>query len=56
MRSLGIPTRVVTNFDSGHEKDGNLVIDVFYDNSGQLLPRDSKDSIWWVAPRLRGFG
>uniref|UniRef100_A0A8C6XVW2 protein-glutamine gamma-glutamyltransferase n=1 Tax=Naja naja TaxID=35670 RepID=A0A8C6XVW2_NAJNA len=46
MRSLGIPTRVVTNFDSGHEKDGNLVIDVFYDNTGQLLPRESKDSIW----------
>uniref|UniRef100_A0A670ZQ26 protein-glutamine gamma-glutamyltransferase n=1 Tax=Pseudonaja textilis TaxID=8673 RepID=A0A670ZQ26_PSETE len=46
MRSLGIPTRVVTNFDSGHEKDGNLVIDVYYDNTGQLLPRESKDSIW----------
>ncbi|XP_063152837.1 protein-glutamine gamma-glutamyltransferase 5 isoform X1 [Candoia aspera] len=46
MRSLGIPTRVVTNFDSGHEKDGNLVIDIFYDNTGQLLPRESKDSIW----------
>lgn len=56
MRSLGIPTRVVTNFDSGHEKDGNLVIDVFYDNTGQLLPRESKDSIWWVAPSPRGFG
>ncbi|XP_025031012.1 protein-glutamine gamma-glutamyltransferase 5 [Python bivittatus] len=59
MRGLGIPTRVVTNFDSGHEKDGNLVIDIFYDNTGQLLPRESKDSIWnfhvwnecWMARR-----
>lgn len=46
MRCLGIPCRVVTNFDSGHEKDGNLIIDVFYDQTGQLLPRESRDSIW----------
>ncbi|XP_066480855.1 protein-glutamine gamma-glutamyltransferase 5 [Tiliqua scincoides] len=46
MRCLGIPSRVVTNFDSGHEKDGNLIIDVFYDQTGQLLPTESRDSIW----------
>ncbi|XP_054836156.1 protein-glutamine gamma-glutamyltransferase 5-like isoform X2 [Eublepharis macularius] len=59
MRCLGIPTRVVTNFNSGHDTDGNLVIDVFYDKTGQLLPRESKDSVWnfhvwnecWMARR-----
>ncbi|XP_061486117.1 uncharacterized protein LOC133386476 [Rhineura floridana] len=59
MRCLGIPTRVVTNFDSGHEKDGNLIIDMFYDKTGRLLPTESSDSIWnfhvwnecWMARR-----
>ncbi|KAL8179821.1 UNVERIFIED_CONTAM: hypothetical protein K2H54_073247 [Gekko kuhli] len=59
MRCLGIPARVVTNFNSGHDTDGNLVIDVFYDKTGQLLPRESKDSVWnfhvwtecWMARR-----
>ncbi|XP_028591642.2 protein-glutamine gamma-glutamyltransferase 5 [Podarcis muralis] len=59
LRCLGIPSRVVTNFDSGHEKDGNLIIDVFYDKAGHLLPTESKDSIWnfhvwnecWMARR-----
>ncbi|XP_042318208.1 uncharacterized protein LOC121928060 [Sceloporus undulatus] len=59
MRCLGIPTRVVTTFDSGHEKDGDLVIDVYYDENGQLLETDDTDSIWnfhvwnecWMARR-----
>ncbi|XP_077192304.1 protein-glutamine gamma-glutamyltransferase 5-like [Paroedura picta] len=59
MRCLGIPTRVVTNFNSGHDTDGNLVIDVFYDKTGRLLPGKNKDSIWnfhvwdecWMARR-----
>ncbi|XP_048352849.1 protein-glutamine gamma-glutamyltransferase 5-like [Sphaerodactylus townsendi] len=59
MRCLGIPSRVVTNFNSGHDTDGNLIIDVFYDKTGELLPRESKDSVWnfhvwnecWMARR-----
>ncbi|XP_063002042.1 protein-glutamine gamma-glutamyltransferase 5-like [Elgaria multicarinata webbii] len=59
MRCLGIPTRVVTNFESGHEKDGNLVIDIFLDQTGRLLPTETNDSIWnfhvwnesWMARR-----
>uniref|UniRef100_A0A8D0G466 protein-glutamine gamma-glutamyltransferase n=1 Tax=Sphenodon punctatus TaxID=8508 RepID=A0A8D0G466_SPHPU len=46
MRCLGVPTRVVTNFDSDHEKDGNLIIEEFYDSTGRLLANESKDSIW----------
>lgn len=46
MRCLGVPTRVVTNFESGHEKDGNLVIDEYYNTMGHILATESKDSIW----------
>ncbi|KAL7891538.1 hypothetical protein AOLI_G00010140 [Acnodon oligacanthus] len=51
MRVLGIPTRVVTNFDSAHDANGNLVIEEFYTETGEKLPR-GQDSIWnfhvWV--------
>ncbi|XP_076983742.1 protein-glutamine gamma-glutamyltransferase 5 isoform X2 [Tamandua tetradactyla] len=46
MRCLGIPTRVVTNFDSGHDTDGNLIIDEYYDNTGRILENKKKDSVW----------
>ncbi|XP_067324420.1 protein-glutamine gamma-glutamyltransferase 5-like [Anolis sagrei] len=46
MRCLGVPTRVVTNFESGHEKDGNLVIDVCYDEKGRLMESRDTDCIW----------
>ncbi|XP_025047780.1 protein-glutamine gamma-glutamyltransferase 5-like [Alligator sinensis] len=59
MRCLGVPTRVVTNTESGHEKDGNLVIDEYYNTMGHILATESKDSIWkfhvwnecWMARR-----
>uniref|UniRef100_UPI0037E9AFDD transglutaminase 5, like n=1 Tax=Semicossyphus pulcher TaxID=241346 RepID=UPI0037E9AFDD len=51
MRVLGIPCRVVTNFNSAHDTNDNLVIEEFYSECGQKLNR-SKDSIWnfhvWV--------
>ncbi|KAM8867178.1 transglutaminase 5, like isoform 1-T1 [Synchiropus picturatus] len=51
MRVLGIPCRVVTNFNSAHDTNGNLVIEEYYSETGQKLRR-SKDSIWnfhvWV--------
>ncbi|XP_068171540.1 transglutaminase 5, like [Antennarius striatus] len=51
MRVLGIPCRVVTNFNSAHDTNGNLVIEEFYTETGQKLSC-SKDSIWnfhvWV--------
>lgn len=45
MRCLGIPTRVITNFDSGHDTDGNLIIDEYYDNTGRIL-ENKKDAVW----------
>ncbi|XP_021551119.1 protein-glutamine gamma-glutamyltransferase 5 [Neomonachus schauinslandi] len=46
MRCLGIPTRVITNFDSGHDTDGNLIIDERYDSMGRILENKKKDSVW----------
>nr|XP_057910901.1 transglutaminase 5, like isoform X2 [Doryrhamphus excisus]XP_057910902.1 transglutaminase 5, like isoform X2 [Doryrhamphus excisus] len=51
MRVLGIPCRIVTNFNSAHDTNGNLVIEEFYSETGQKL-KSTKDSIWnfhvWV--------
>uniref|UniRef100_A0A8D3CMP1 Protein-glutamine gamma-glutamyltransferase 2 n=1 Tax=Scophthalmus maximus TaxID=52904 RepID=A0A8D3CMP1_SCOMX len=49
-RALGIPCRVVTNFGSAHDSDGNLVIEKLYNEVGE--PISEGDSIWnfhvWV--------
>ncbi|XP_051562884.1 protein-glutamine gamma-glutamyltransferase 5-like [Myxocyprinus asiaticus] len=51
MRALGIPTRVVTNFNSAHDTNGNMVIEEYYTEKGEKLSL-SRDSIWnfhvWV--------
>ncbi|XP_055077588.1 transglutaminase 5, like isoform X2 [Periophthalmus magnuspinnatus] len=51
MRVLGVPCRVVTNYNSAHDTNSNLVIEEYYTKTGQKLP-GSKDSIWnfhvWV--------
>ncbi|XP_075425854.1 protein-glutamine gamma-glutamyltransferase 5-like isoform X2 [Ascaphus truei] len=46
MRCLGIPTRVITNFESAHDTDGNLHVDEYYDNYGRMLKKETADSIW----------
>ncbi|NXT31017.1 TGM3L glutamyltransferase, partial [Pelecanoides urinatrix] len=45
LRSLGIPTRVITNFNSAHDRNINLSIDKYIDISGKTLHL-TEDSVW----------
>ncbi|XP_026111484.1 protein-glutamine gamma-glutamyltransferase 5 [Carassius auratus] len=56
MRALGIPTRVITNFNSAHDTNGNMVIEEYYNEMGEKLSF-SRDSIWnfhvWVESWMK---
>ncbi|XP_030910380.2 protein-glutamine gamma-glutamyltransferase 6-like isoform X1 [Melopsittacus undulatus] len=45
LRSLGIPTRVITNFNSAHDRNINLSVDKYVDISGKTLHL-TEDSVW----------
>ncbi|XP_036444112.1 protein-glutamine gamma-glutamyltransferase 2-like [Colossoma macropomum] len=57
LRCLGIPCRVVTNFESAHDTNSNLLIDEYRDVYGLLTKEDGKDSIWnfhvWVEAWMK---
>ncbi|XP_053716433.1 coagulation factor XIII A chain [Synchiropus splendidus] len=46
LRCLGIPSRVVTNFNSAHDNDGNLRSDIILDDNGRVDRGRTRDSIW----------
>ncbi|MEQ2309953.1 hypothetical protein AMECASPLE_003872 [Ameca splendens] len=46
LRCLGIPSRVVTNYYSAHDNDGNLKIDIILNDNGRIDRNRTKDSIW----------
>ncbi|XP_026208327.1 coagulation factor XIII, A1 polypeptide b [Anabas testudineus] len=46
LRCLGIPSRVVTNYYSAHDNDGNLKTDIILDENGRVDRNRTKDSIW----------
>uniref|UniRef100_A0A3B3VAF8 Protein-glutamine gamma-glutamyltransferase 2 n=1 Tax=Poecilia latipinna TaxID=48699 RepID=A0A3B3VAF8_9TELE len=56
MRLLGIPCRVVTNYQSAHDTNKNLTVDTYYADYG-VREKESKDSIWnyhvWVEGWMR---
>ncbi|MEE6513868.1 hypothetical protein FKM82_021706 [Ascaphus truei] len=66
MRCLGIPSRIVTNFNSAHDTDTDLIIDQLYDSTGKTISKDGSDSIWnfhvwcecWMARKdlPQGYG
>ncbi|XP_062377428.1 coagulation factor XIII A chain-like isoform X2 [Sardina pilchardus] len=46
LRCLGIPSRVVTNFNSAHDTNGNLTLDIFVDEDGSMNRDYTNDSVW----------
>ncbi|NXX42478.1 TGM4 glutamyltransferase, partial [Tricholaema leucomelas] len=46
MRCLGIPSRCVTNFNSAHDTDDNLRVDVYLNEYGEKMSSMSFDSVW----------
>ncbi|XP_066243934.1 protein-glutamine gamma-glutamyltransferase 2-like [Saccopteryx leptura] len=51
LRCLGIPSRVVTNFNSAHDQNSNLLIECFHNEFGEIQCDENED-IWnfhcWV--------
>ncbi|CAL1532742.1 unnamed protein product [Lymnaea stagnalis] len=45
-RTLGIPARSVSNFQSAHDSDGSITIDFHYTSKGELDDSVKNDSIW----------
>lgn len=46
LRCLGIPSRVVTNYYSAHDNNGNLKTDIILDENGRIDRSHTRDSIW----------
>ncbi|XP_051910224.1 coagulation factor XIII A chain-like [Hippocampus zosterae] len=68
LRCLGIPARVISNFNSAHDNNGNLKIELVFKSDGSADERNTQDSIWnyhcWnevymkrpdLPPRLSGW-
>lgn len=47
MRCLGIPARCVSNFNSAHDTDENLRVDIYLNEFGEKLTSMSLDSVWY---------
>lgn len=48
LRCLGIPSRVITNFNSAHDNTGNLKTELIFKLDGTPDRHNTQDSIWLV--------
>ena len=55
LRTLGIPARPVTNFESAHDGDGNRVMDRYWNMKDELDEDKSHDSIWYLEVHTNGI-
>ncbi|KAM8945861.1 protein 4.2-like, partial [Pelodytes ibericus] len=46
LRCLGIPTRIVTNYNSAHDTCETLKKDMYYNENGARIHRSRNDSVW----------
>ncbi|XP_060240980.1 protein-glutamine gamma-glutamyltransferase 4 [Meriones unguiculatus] len=46
LRAVGIPARSVTNFESAHDTEKNLTVDIYLDDTGKTIEHLTKDSVW----------
>ncbi|XP_026465258.1 annulin-like [Ctenocephalides felis] len=46
LRTLGIPSRVITNYSSAHDTQASLTVDYFVDEKGEVMEELNSDSIW----------
>ncbi|NXH11682.1 TGM4 glutamyltransferase, partial [Bucco capensis] len=46
LRCLGIPSRCITNFNSAHDTDENLRVDIYLNEYGEKMNSMSFDSVW----------
>ncbi|XP_057325796.1 annulin-like isoform X1 [Microplitis mediator] len=45
-KTLGLPSRVVTNFSSAHDTQGSRTVDYFVDKKGEIMEELTTDSVW----------
>ncbi|XP_042521836.1 protein-glutamine gamma-glutamyltransferase 4 [Dipodomys spectabilis] len=46
LRALGIPARSVTAFESAHDTEKDLTVDIYLNQTGKTIPDLTKDSVW----------